>query len=417
MKKLAGIAVACSMVVGAGSALATNGDNLMGVGPVSRAMGGVGIAMPQDSVTAIFQNPAALGACPCGAQSESIFGATLFDPTVSARITMPTANGPMTMKGDSSGQPYVIPAIGVTMSLDDAWRIGVGAYGVSGMGVDYRNKGWDLDGNPANGYEGDLYSQLEVMKFAGMASYQMSEDISLGASLNGSYNNLDFGQGSSHNYSFGGQFGALWKINESVSLGANYRLAEEANYKMVFNFDEFMGSLTQDDLKLESPASAGVGLAIQPAERLVVEFDVRYLDWANAKGYDDFDWDSQWVFALGVQHRTTDKLTLRAGFNYGESPVKEHNGWNPSGVTQVQGKSVPTFGYEMLRVVGFPAVVESHLTLGAGYQVTPDFSLHLGYMHAFENTVSETSAGGPYAIKLASDLSEDSYSFSMAWAF
>ncbi len=70
MKKLVVMAVV-GMVVGAGSALATNGDFLMGVGPVSRSMGGVGIAMPQDSITAIFQNPAALGACPCGAQSES----------------------------------------------------------------------------------------------------------------------------------------------------------------------------------------------------------------------------------------------------------------------------------------------------------------------------------------------------------
>jgi len=405
------------MVVGAGSALATNGDNLMGVGPVSRAMGGVGIAMPQDSVTAIFQNPAALGACPCGTQSESIFGATLFDPTVNARITMPTPNGPVTMEGESSGQPYVIPAIGVTMSLNDEWRLGVGAYGVSGMGVDYRNKGWDLDGNAGNGNEGDLYTKLEVMKFAGMASYQLSEEFSFGASLNGTYNNLDFEQGGAHDYSFGGQIGALYNLSSSIAIGATYRLAEEANHKMVYNFDEFMGSTTQDDLALEAPASAGLGIAVTPAESLVVEFDVRYLDWANAKGYDDFDWESQWVFALGIQHHTTDKLTLRGGFNYGESPVKEHNGWDPMGVTQVQGKSVSTFGYEMLRVIGFPAIVESHLTFGAGYQVTPEFSIQLGYMHAFENTISETSAGGPHAITLESDLYEDSYSFSMAWAF
>lgn len=417
MRKLAGIAVACSMVVGAGSALATNGDNLMGVGPVSRAMGGVGIAMPQDSVTAIFQNPAALGACPCGSQSESIFGATLFDPTVTARITMPTMEGPVTMTAESEGQPYVIPAIGVTMSLNDEWRIGVGAYGVSGLGVDYRNNGWDLDGNPGNGYEGDIYTKLEIMKFAGMASYQMTEALALGASLNGTYNNLDFEQGGSHDYSFGGQIGALFNLTPSVAIGATYRTAEKATHEMVYNFDAFMGDTMQDDLTLEAPASAGIGIAVKPTKALVVEFDVRYLDWANAEGYDDFDWNSQWVFAIGAQLQTTEKLILRCGFNYGESPVEEHNDWDPQGVTMVQGNAVPTFGYEMLRVIGFPAIVESHATVGAGYQVTPDFSIHFGYMHAFENTISETSAGGPMAITLESDLKEDSYSFSMAWAF
>ena len=32
------------------SALATNGDNLIGIGPISRAMGGTGIAAPQDAI-------------------------------------------------------------------------------------------------------------------------------------------------------------------------------------------------------------------------------------------------------------------------------------------------------------------------------------------------------------------------------
>ena len=417
MRKLAGIALVCSMVVGAGSALATNGDNLMGVGPVSRAMGGVGIAMPQDSVTAIFQNPAALGACPCGSQSESVFGATLFDPTVTARITLPTPNGPYTMTAKSAGQPNMIPAIGVTMSATDKIRLGVGAYGVSGMGVDYRNNGWDLDGNPANGYEGDLYTKLEVMKFAGMASYQALDNLALGISLNGTYNNLDFEQGGAADYSFGGQVGVLLDLCSYVSVGATYRMAEKANHHKVYNFDAFMGDTMQDDLSLEAPQSMGLGVAVTPTEKVVVEFDVRYLDWASAEGYEDFDWDSQWVFAVGAQLLTTEKLILRCGYNFAKSPVNEHNGWNPQGVTQIQGKSVSTFGYEMLRVIGFPAVVESHATIGASYKVTDDFSVHLAYMHAFENTISETSAGGPHAITLESDLEEDSYSFSLAWAF
>ena len=36
------------------AALATNGDNIIGVGPISRAMGGVGIAHPQDAISAVF---------------------------------------------------------------------------------------------------------------------------------------------------------------------------------------------------------------------------------------------------------------------------------------------------------------------------------------------------------------------------
>jgi len=415
VKKLAVIALV-GAVIGAVPALATNGSNLIGVGPVSRSMGGVGIAMPQDSITAIFQNPAALGVCPCGGQSESIFGATIFDPTVKAEITVPTPRGPFTMKDNSSGKPYVIPAIGVTQAATDKLRVGVGAYGVSGMGVDYRNNHWDLDGNPDNGYEGDLYTKLEVMKFAGMASYTVSDNLSVGLSLNGTYNGLNLGYGSSTDYTFGGQLGLLWQVG-MISVGLTYTLPEKATYDKVYNFDAFMGDTYMDQLKLESPATYGIGIAAKPTDKLCVEFDTKYIDWASTDGYGDFDWESQWAFGLGAALECTDKLVLRCGYNYSKSPVKEHDGWNPMGVKTVQGKSVPEFGYEMLRTIGFPAIVEHHVSIGASYKLTQDLSAHVGYMHAFNNSMSETSAGGPYAITLGSELSEDTYSFSLAWAF
>ncbi len=415
MRKPVVAAVVCCIIGGAGMALATNGDNLIGVGPVSRGMGGVGIAMPQDSITAIFNNPAALGACPCGARSETVFGATIFDPTVTARIKLlDPATGAVAFEteGESGGQAFIIPAVGVTMDLGDGLRMGVGAYGVSGLGADYRNKGWDLDPTTP-GNEGDVYTRLEIMKFAGMVSYQLLDNVAVGAALNGTYNNLDLEQGGSHDYGVGAQLGVLLDLG-AVAVGASYTSPEKAEHKDVFDLD--LDGI-QDDLTLEAPAAYGVGVAVMPTETLLVEVDAKYLDWGNADGYEDFDWESQWVFAIGAQVRATDKLALRCGYNYGENPAEEHNGWNPmpTATTTVQGKQVPTFGYEMLRVVGFPANVEEHVTVGLSYQVAEDMSLHLGYMHAFENTVSETSAFG--AVELESDLEEDSYSFSMAWAY
>lgn len=402
-----------SMAIAAGAASmawATNGDNLIGIGPVSRAMGGTGIAAPQDSITAIFQNPAAMGACPCGVKSESIFGATLFDPTVKTRITTPGG----TLSGESQHDPFIIPSVGVTMPLNDDWRFGIGAYGVSGLGVDYRNSGFDLDGNPANGFEGDLYTRLEKMKFAPMLSYQVSKELAVGAALSSTYNNLDLGQGGTHDYTFGAQVGALYR-KDIWSVGANFTAPEKASFDRVYNFDAFLGDRTLDTLDLESPATYGAGVAVQPTDQWLFEVDGRLIDWDSAEGYKDFDWEQQWVTAFGAQYMPNPKLALRAGYNYGKNPVETHNGFNPMGVTQVQGKSVPTFGYEMLRTVGFPAIVEHHMTFGLGYEIMEDVTMSLGYMHAFEETISESSMGN--AIKLESDLAEDSYSFSLAWAF
>jgi len=391
-------------------AYATNGDNLIGVGPVSRSLGGTGIAAPQESITAIFQNPAALGACPCGQKSESVFGGTVFDPSVHAKITTPMG----TYEGDSKHKPFVIPAVGVTMALDEKIRVGIGAYGVSGMGVDYRGKQWDMDGNPANGFEGDIYTKIEIMKFTGMLSYQVLEDLALGFSANMAYNNLDLGAGGTHDYSFGGQLGLLYHLG-MVDLGASYTLPQKSSHARVANFDAAMGSTSLDTLDLESPSMYGVGIAVNPTDKLMFEFDTKYLDWENADGYKDFDWESQWAFAAGVQYKPISQLALRIGYNYAKNPVKEHNGWDPAGMSDIQGTPVPTMGYEMMRVIGLPAVVEHHLTMGVGYAVTEDVTLNVGYMHAFENSISETSAGDAFTIE--SEMSENSYSFSVAWAF
>ena len=50
MKKVKLLAAVFSLAVLASNVHATNGDNLIGVGPTSRAMGGTGIAAPQDHV-------------------------------------------------------------------------------------------------------------------------------------------------------------------------------------------------------------------------------------------------------------------------------------------------------------------------------------------------------------------------------
>ncbi len=389
---------------------ATNGDNLIGIGPVSRGMGGVGVASPQDSLTAIFVNPAGMSFCPCGAKSETIFGATAFSPTVKAKIGAPGG----TMSGESQHDVFPIPAMGVTMAINEQWRFGIGAYGISGMGVDYRNMGWDLDGNPANGFEGDLYSRLEVMKFAPMVSYQINENFSVGGALQVAYNNLDLGAGGTHDYAYGIQLGALYGTGP-FQFGLSWVSPQKATFDRVFNFDAFMGDTSFDTLELEAPNTLAAGVSYEPNKQWLVELDVRWYDWSGADGYGDFDWKDQWVFALGGQYRPSEKWVLRLGYNYGENPVEEHNGFDPMGVSTMQGTAVPTLGYEMFRIIGFPAVVENHVSLGGGYLIAEDLWLNLSYMHAFEKTISETSAGGVFALE--SKLSEDTLSFSLNWAF
>jgi long-chain fatty acid transport protein len=408
MKKVTTIiAISAIIAMSSGLSWATNGDNLIGVGPTSRAMGGVGVASPQDSISAIFANPAAMcfGAyCP---GSEATFAGTFFDPTVEGKADYSAFPG--FPKGDSDSQmdPFVVPAIGISTPLTSRLRFGVGAYGVSGMGVNYKEE--DI---PVN----NLYTKLEVMKFAPNLAYLVTPDFSLGVSLNVSYQNLDLGAGGAHGYAYGAQLGALYRV-KIFNFGVSYTSAQKVTHENVFDFD---GNGDFDDLDLEAPQSLAFGVSAEPNDSLLVEFNTKWLNWSDADGYDDFDWDDQWVFAVGTQYKVTQALALRIGYNYGKNPVNKHNGFNPGGSTKVQGTEINNVNYETFRIIGFPAIIEHHLTLGAGYKFTDKMAVNISYMHGFEETIKEKSAKLPPdgdTVDLESTIKEDSVSIGFTVQF
>ncbi len=205
--------------------------------------------------------------------------------------------------------------------------------------------------------------------------------------------------------------GALYHAG-IFNFGLSYITPQKITHEGVYDFDN---DGTFDDLDLQSPHTLIFGVAAQPSAKLLAEVNMKWYNWGDAKGYEDFDWDNQWVFALGVQYRPIGPLALRAGFNYGKNPVKEHNGFDIMGTTEVQGTNLNTLQYEMFRTVGFPAVVEKHVTFGIGYDLTSNLIVNVTYMHAFEETIKEVSAGN--MASLESSLSENSYSLGLTWRF
>lgn len=400
-------------------ASATNGDNLIGIGPIARSMGGVGIAAPQDAISAVFANPAAMCFGPYCPGTEVNFGGTLFMPKMDTRITA----GGNVISTDGDKKVYAIPAIGLSVPITNTWRFGLAAYGVSGLGVDYRGSHIDnpnFFNPPPPGFPGPgplvagEYTQLQIMKFSPSISYQVNNNLSLGLGVHIDYANLDLRNGSSFNYAFGAQLGGIYKLTDEITVGATYVTPQEVTYRDVLGF--FGRS---NDLKLAQPQQAGLGISFSPMKgMLLLEADGKWVNWANAKGYDDFDWKDQWVLALGAQFKPTKQLAIRAGYNYANNPVKEHNFTAAAPATTIQGVTMPTYYYETFRIVGFPAIVKQHITVGIGYEISTKFAVNAGYTHGFKETITENGTnlfGQPTTLQ--SSLGEDSLEFGITWRF
>ncbi len=424
MKRLYALLIFACFALAPELSLATNGDNLIGVGPISRAMGGVGIANPQDAISAVFSNPAAMcfGAfCP---SNQVDFAGTAFIPDTRATIT----SGPNIFTAHSDPRVFPIPALGISFNIPDLpkVRFGFGAYGVTGLGVDYKGTSLDqpnfFNFGPAGSFPlaAGAFTNLQILKFAPTVAYQFNDWLSLGAALNVSYSNLDLRNGQNGGFAVGTQVGAIIKPHRLVSIGFTYTSPQEVNHHKVL----VGANNVQESLALSSPNNFGVGVAYEAVpKKLLLEVDFKFLNWANANGYRNFDWGNQYVVGAGVQYKPIPKLALRMGYNYGNNPVNTHNNFvgataNGPTLTTVQGNVLPTYYFETFRTIGFPAIVEHHLTLGVGYEITERFTLNIGYMHAFENSITEHGtnlAGQPTTI--SSKLVENGIDFGFSWRF
>ncbi len=400
---------------------ATNGTNLIGVGAISRSMGGVGIAAPQDAISATFANPAAMCFGPYCPGSQIDFDATFFMPDIQAKITNNFTG--RSSKEDAEDNVFPIPAFGLSTPITEKLRFGLSAYGVSGLGADYRDTGLFLPNvGPGNtDVPGEIKTELQVMKFSPNFAYLINDNFSIGLGIQVDYSTLDLGAGSSGGYGAGAKIGTIWKAHDMITIGATYTTPQKIKYKNVIDTDCPQGSpcfepTGDEDLELESPQEVGVGIAYEPIlGKLLIAVDGKWVNWSDAEGYDDFDWNDQYVIAVGVQFKPNKKLALRAGYNYGENPVDDHSGYDPTALVKVQDVVFPAANYEYLRIIGFPAIVEHHITAGIGYEVSNTFALNLGYMYALENDMDETDAFG--AITLESKLSEQSVELGLTWRF
>ena len=438
-----------------GTAMATNGYQLIGVGQQEKSMGGAVTAAPLDAMTAIT-NPA--GMARIGKRAD--FSMEAFMPNRSVDFT--SMSGQSTEGGSKL---YGIPAIGWTAPAFNSSNIyfGGGMYGTSGLGVDY-GQVLMMPANPAMGMPDvtfDGYSAIAFWKMAPTIAWNVNKQLSLGFALNLDYQsvairerirnvpfwndpsnpsagvtqddvNLDLGRPTSQ-MGIGATVGALYDINDWITLGASYsskQFFSDATFRVgsgdVYNFNGATGKAGTYKMALNFPRQAAIGIAIKPIKPLLVDFDVKWINWSDTHDKVDFSgpsgafmtpsgptdsttldfgWKDQWVYALGIQYKATDRLTVRTGYNYSKAPIDEKDVFNN---------------------LVLPAIVEQHFTIGADYMLGDHWGIAMTYMKAFKETLkgrNDVPAGFQQMTPFTADsgatisLKEDSVGMQLTYLF
>lgn len=388
------------------TAWATNGYAPHGIGQISKGMGGVGVALPQDSLAGGV-NPA--GMVHVGNRMD--LGIELFSPQRESKVGATTFDG-------NDKDLFLIPEFGYNRMMNNQMSLGVSVFGTGGMNTDY-------DTNPGFGV-GPAGINLMQLFIVPTIAYKINENHSVGLGINlaaqafsakglsgfdngvvsaspGSVN----GNGHDTSYGAGLRLGWIGQVSDQVTLGATYQTRTYMS-----EFDDYKGLFAEQG-DFDIPENFAIGIAVQATPKLTVAADIMRINYSSIKAIGNpnnstavggsgllgnnngpgFGWDDQTIFKLGFSYAYSSDLTLRAGLNHAKTPIQN---------TQT-----------MFNVLA-PATVETHLTLGATWEMEKGHELTFSYMHAFENEINGSGPpAGSYDIKMYQDSLGVAYSWSM----
>jgi long-chain fatty acid transport protein len=389
------LAVAAAVALTSTTAFATNGDHLIGLGAKALGMGGVGIAATHGAESALA-NPAMITSVK---NTEISFGGTIFMP----KVETDTSSG--LGSNESASDLSVIPEVSLASKINDNVFVGIGMWGTAGMGVDHR----DAPGNF------NMVTNLQLMQFGVPVAYKQG-GLSVGITPILQYGSLDInyatpagvtGAGVAQDLAFGYTAGAAYEMS-GITLGAVYKSAIEMDYTNVLSTAMAGFGVSGFSDKLEQPAEMGIGLSYKMREHTIA-LDYKQIKWSDAKGYKEFKWDDQDVYAIGYEYATSG-WAARVGYNYAKSPISDQ-GLADGGLTNA------------LNLLGFPATVESHYTVGGTYNLSKQTSVDLAYVYApevedsYNHALFTQNPLSPVIVPITTKHSQQAVSVQLSYAF
>ncbi len=422
--------------------------NAAGFAVLEQSVNGLGTAYSGgtaggEDISTIFYNPAGLSEY---SGTEVILGTHFILPDVKFKVdgSSDSLNRPLTgHDGSNIGKKTLIPNFFLATDLPGSFRLGLGITVPFGLGSKFA-KDWQ------GRYEA-IDSQLKTIDINPAISYAFNDKVSIGFGLSAQYidveltNAIDFGmlcfaqlgaatcsglglspqaadgyiELEESGWSWGYNVGILFKPIPNLRIGIAYRskVNHQLNGHARFNVPASAQPLTATgafrnthiESEADLPASMSIGAIYEAKEQWTILWNLTWTHWNQLDklivNFDnpsqpssslDFNFKNTIRTSLGSIYQINPAWTLRAGFAYDESPVRNSRS----------------------RTFRVPDNDRYWLTLGIGYQPNSNLKFNLAYAHIFIKDAlieREDSLGHRIRGRLESEI--DIVSVELQWAF
>jgi long-chain fatty acid transport protein len=439
MKNKAGIlalSLAAAFPLAAG---ATDGYFAHGYGMQAKGMGGASTAVAESAFGAAT-NPATMAF----AGNRWEIGVDLFSPRRKASRSGAAAYG-LDGEADSGSKYFAIPEVAYNRMMSPNMSLGITVYGNGGMNTDYDGGQLPSPGacgpatGPGTGFNpqpgpynlmcgnGSLGVDLMQLIVAPSVAFKLGPDHAIGIAPLFAYQRFEMNglqpfegfstspgnvtnRGYDDSTGYGVRIGYYGRLSPQVAIGAAY-----ATKMRMSEFDTYRGLFAEQG-GFDIPSHWSVAVTFQPTPATLVTAEYQRINYTDAKSVGNpsslllqcaggnlanclggsdgagFGWHDVDVFKLGLQWRQSSALTLRAGINISDNPIRSED------VT--------------INILA-PGVVRNHVTLGATWSLDRDSEITGAFMYAFSNDVSAPSLFNNFVPGLNAQEKIEMYQYSI----
>lgn len=357
------------------------GIYISAAGPVNRSMGGASTAAPIDPLGAMYWNPATIS----GMQNS---GLEMGMDLLYSNQTLSSSVGPFSGTTKSENGFFPVPNIAwVHKTSNPAVTFGLGMNAIAGFKTNLRSSSTNPVLLPPPAGLGLVSSEASFLQIAPVLSVAMSDKLSVAVGptittgevgvqpfvFAAPNTNAQYPDARATRYSWGGgaQAGIYYIANDYWRFGASFKTKQWMEPFRFFSTDA-VGANRMLKLNLDLPTILSFGTAYTPAEKWLIAFDIRYFDYHNSSGLGDaavynsdgslggLGWRSVVATALGIQYQWSERVALRSGYTFNESPIKKDQAFFNTAT---------------------PLYYQHMLSSGAGYALSKCVDVNLAYSY------------------------------------